>query len=415
MLDIEQIRRHPAYVQENLGKRGIHISIEEFLSLDKERLSLQTDLQDLKHKKNLLSKEVSVRKKEGAGADDLLAVIYAIDHKLDGLEQSLRTKAAQLQDILVRLPNLLDDDVQETSEVLYHYNEKPVFGFQPKGHMELCRRHRLVDYETAADLMGSGYWIYRGAGAKLEWALLNFCLEENQKAGYEMVMLPPVAREICGFGAGQFPKFEDETYKVQDSGNFLIPTAETILVNLHRDKILRHIDLPLKYTSYTSCFRREVSSAPEDRGMIRGHHFNKVENVQFVEEGESDKAFAEILQQAEHLMQQLGLHYRVVKSSARECSAAMARTYDIEVWLPAERIYKEVSSISNARDYQARRTNTRYRDERGKVRHVHTLNGSGLATSRLFAAILEQNQNMENDSIQIPEVLVPWVGTDVFL
>ncbi len=413
MLDIQQIRRHPEQVQENFERRGLDISVEDFLGLDKEKLRLQTELQEMTHEKNLLSKQVAARKKQGREAGDLLMSIYRIEDKLDELGYILRAKTQRLQDALLRLPNLLDDEMQADMEVLYSYKEKPVFGFQPKGHMELCRRHRLIDYETAATLMGRGYWIYRGVGARLEWALLDFCLEENQKAGYEMVMLPPIAREICGFGAGQFPKFEEEAYKIQGNGQFLIPTAETVLVNLHRDKILKSDEFPLKYTSYTSCFRREVSKDPDERGMIRGHHFNKVENVQFVAQEQSEEAFAQILRQAEHLMQTLDLHYRVIRSAAGECSTAMSKTYDIEVWLPAERVYKEVSSISNARDYQARRTNTRYRDESGKLRYVHTLNGSGLATSRLFAAILEQNQLVEDGSIRIPEVLAPRVGIDV--
>lgn len=413
MLDIQQIRKHPEQVQENFDKRGVKIPIGEILTLDRERSKLQTDLQGSKHKKNLLSKEISVRKKKGAAIDDLLDVIHDIDRMIVSLEDELGAREGRLQEILIRLPNLLDDEIQETAQVLYQFKEKPVFGSQPKSHLELCRRHHLIDYETAARLMGSGYWIYRGVGARLEWALLDFCLEENQKAGYEMVMLPPVARELCGFGAGQFPRFEDETYRIQGNGQFLIPTAETVLVNLHRDKILKSAELPLRYTSYTSCFRREGSRDPDERGMIRGHHFNKVENVQFVEEEKSDEAFAQILHQAEYLMQQLDLHYRVVRPSARECSTAMAKTYDIEVWLPAERVYKEVSSVSDARDYQARRTNTRYRDENGKIHYVHTLNGSGLATSRLFAAILEQGQRVEDGSIRIPRVLAPRVGVDV--
>lgn len=415
MLDIQRIRRYPRQVQENFDRRGADISVEGILWLDEEKLRLQTDLQERTHEKNLLSKEVAARKKQGADAEDLLLSIRDIDEKIRDLEGVFRSKAERLQDILSRLPNLLDDDVPETVEILYHFKEKPVFGFQPKSHIELCRRHGLIDYETAADLMGSGYWIYRGAGARLEWALLNFCLDENQKAGYEMVMLPPVAREICGFGAGQFPKFEEDAYKIQGSGQFLIPTAETVLVNLHRGKILKETDLPLKYTSYTSCFRREGSRDVSERGMIRGHHFNKVENVQFVTKEQSDQAFEEILRQSERLMQKLDLHYRVVRVAARDCSTAMAKTYDIEVWLPAERVYKEVSSISNARDYQARRTDTRYRDEKGKLHYAHTLNGSGLATSRLFAAILEQGQDVENGRIKIPEVLGPWMGSDLYL
>ena len=260
--------------------------------------------------------------------------------------------------------------------------------------------------------MGGGYWIYRGAGARLEWALLNFCLEENRQAGYEMLMLPPVAREACGFGAGQFPKFSQEVFRIQDSGLFLIPTAETILVNLHRDQMLNGAELPLKYTAYTPCFRKETGKSPKERGMIRGHQFNKVELVQITAEEQSDAAFEQILSQAEHLMRRLNLHYRVVKLAAAECGFGMARTYDIQVWLPAEQVYMEVSSVSNARAYQARRTNTRYKDDFGRIHHVHTLNGSGLATSRLFAAIIEQNQRADG-SIAVPEALLPWMGTNI--
>ena len=414
MLDIRRIREHPEKARENFRRRGMDAPVDEILALDQEKLRLQTVLQEKQRQKNQLSKAVAQQKKQGLTADDLLENIQSLKDEVHTLERAFRSKEAHLQGILKRLPNLLDEDVPETDEVLSQYKDKPAFSFSPRSHLELCKRHGLVDYETAGQLMGSGFWIYRGLGARLEWALLNFCLEENQKAGYEMVMLPPVAGEDCGFGAGQFPRFRDEVYRIQDQNLFLIPTAETILANFHRDRILREDELPLRYTAYTPCFRREVSKEPEERGMIRGHHFNKVELAQFAAEGRSEEAFGQVLAQAERLMQKLKLHYRVVKLAAKGCSAAMARTYDIEVWLPAEQRYKEVSSISNARDYQSRRTNTRYTSRDKKLRYAHTVNGSGIATSRVFAAILEQNQT-EDGSVRLPEALAPWMGTCVIL
>ncbi len=412
MLDIRELRKHPEKVQKNFDRRGTESSVEEVLALDRERLRLQTALQELRQEKNLLSRQVAGRKKQGLDADDLLESVGALGERLNSLTGSLEKKRQELEMIFQRLPNLLDDDVGEADEVLYQWKEKPVFAFPLAGHMELCKSCGLIDYETAGSLMGGGYWIYRGAGARLEWALLNFCLEENRQAGYEMLMLPPVAREACGFGAGQFPKFSQEVFRIQDSGLFLIPTAETILVNLHRDQMLNGAELPLKYTAYTPCFRKETGKSPKERGMIRGHQFNKVELVQITAEEQSDAAFEQILSQAEHLMRRLNLHYRVVKLAAAECGFGMARTYDIQVWLPAEQVYMEVSSVSNARAYQARRTNTRYKDDFGRIHHVHTLNGSGLATSRLFAAIIEQNQRADG-SIAVPEALLPWMGTNI--
>lgn len=412
MLDIQEIRKRPQKVQENFNRREVSYSVEEILSLDQEKLRIQTALQELRHEKNLRSGQVAERKKQGLEAERLLASIKTAGEKQERLEQALRLKTEALQRILECLPNLLDEDIGKTDQVIRQWEEKRSFAVPPENHMELCRRHGLIDYETAGRLMGKGYWIYRGAGARLEWALLNFCLEANQKAGYEMLLLPPVAKEACGFGAGQFPKFAHEVFRLQDTALFLIPTAETILVNLYQDQMLGEEELPLKYTACTPCFRRETGKRADERGMIRGHQFNKVELVQIVSEEQSEEAFEQILSQAETLMRQLGLHYRVVKLGAAECSYGMARTYDIQVWLPAEQAYKEVSSVSNARAFQARRTNTRYKGRDGKIHFVHMANGSGLATSRLFAAIVEQYQNRDG-SIRIPEVLVPWMGTDV--
>ncbi|KIR02291.1 Seryl-tRNA synthetase [Lachnospiraceae bacterium TWA4] len=405
MLDLQEIRKQPKKVQIAFDKRGQTISVNEILTIDQEKLKLQTDLQELRQKKNQLSKDISNLKKQKQEVSKQLEEVSGLKEQIKQLEQLFIEKDHELNEILIQLPNVVDEDVSTENEVLYSYKEKT---YADKGHIELCKEYQLIDYQLGSDLIGTGYWIYKGMGAKLEWALLNFFLKENQLAGYEMVMLPPVAKGLCGYGAGQFPKFKKEVYHIQDEDQFLIPTAETLLVNFHQNEILKSNELPLKYTAYTPCFRREVSKHPDEKGMIRGHNFNKVEMVQFTTQENSDKAFNELLAQAESLMKKLDLHYRVVKCAASECSASMARTYDIEVWFPKEQIYKEVSSVSNARTYQSRRSNSRYKDEKGKIHYIHTLNASGLATSRLFAALIEQNQQ-EDGSIKIPKVLEPFM------
>ncbi len=254
-------------------------------------------------------------------------------------------------------------------------------------------------------------------GARMEWALLNFFIDEHLRDGYELMLLPHMLKYECGYVAGQFPKFTDEDYWIANPTSsdkkFLLPTAETALVNLHRDEILSEEELPKKYVAYTPCYRREAGSyRSEERGMVRGHQFNKVEMVQYTRPEDSDKAFEELVGKAERLVQELGLHYRLSKLAAGDCSFSMARTYDVEVWIPSMKIYKEVSSASNARDYQARRGNIRFRGKDGKIQYVNTLNASGLATSRVLPAIVEQYQNADG-SVTVPEVLRKYMGTDV--
>ena len=272
----------------------------------------------------------------------------------------------------------------------------------------------MIDYPRGAKLGGNGAWVYRGWGARMEWALLNFFINEHLNDGYELILPPHMLNYECGYVAGQFPKFSDEVYWIQNPTSsdrkFLLPTAETALVNLHRDEILSADELPKKYIAYTPCYRREAGSyRSEERGMIRGHQFNKVEMVQYTKPEDSDRAFQELVGKAERLVQELGLHYRLSRLAAGDCSASMARTYDIEVWIPSMGIYKEVSSASNARAYQARRGNIKYRDENRKLQFVHTLNASGLATSRVMPAIVEQYQNADG-SVTVPEVLRPYMG-----
>ena len=270
-----------------------------------------------------------------------------------------------------------------------------------------------MDYDRAAKIAGRGAWIYTNLGAQLEWALLNYFITTHLKDGYTFILPPHLLNEQSGFGAGQFPKFRQDVFWLEgmEPKRFLLPTAETALVNIYRDEILKEEDLPKKFFAYTPCYRSEAGSyRTEERGMIRGYQFDKVEMVQYTKPEDSDAAFEELVAKAENLVKGLGLHYQVSKLAAGDISHSMARTYDIEVYLPSMGIYKEVSSASNARDYQARRTMCRYRDSAtGKTRYVHTLNASGLATSRIFPAILEQFQQ-EDGSVVIPEVLRPWMG-----
>ena len=302
---------------------------------------------------------------------------------------------------------------KENNKPIRSFGKKPEFDFPMKDHVELATSLGLVDYDRAAKIAGRGAWIYTNLGAQLEWALLNYFITTHLKDGYTFILPPHLLNEASGFGAGQFPKFREDVFWLNDMEpkRFLLPTAETALVNIYRDEIMKEEDLPKKLFAYTPCYRREAGSyRTEERGMIRGYQFDKVEMVQYTKPEDSDAAFEELVNKAEALVKGLGLHYQVSKLAAGDISHSMARTYDIEVYLPSMGIYKEVSSASNARDYQARRTMCRYRDNAtGKTRYVHTLNASGLATSRIFPAILEQFQQADG-SVVIPEVLRPWMG-----
>ena len=307
---------------------------------------------------------------------------------------------------------------KENNEPLRYYGEPHHFDFEPKNHVDLCTDLGLIDYQRGVKLSGNGFWIYRGMGARLEWALLNYFIDTHIGDGYELVLVPHMLGYECGLTAGQFPKFKDEVYWLETAEDerrrFMLPTAETALVSLHRDEILSEADLPRKYISYTPCFRREAGSyRADERGMVRGHQFNKVEMVQYTLPEKSDEAFEELVAKAENLVKGLGFHFRTVKLAAADCSASMARTYDIEIQIPSMNGYKEVSSVSNARDYQARRGSIRFRrNATGKTEFVHTLNGSGLATSRILPALVEQNQNADG-SVTVPEVLRKYIGVDV--
>ncbi len=423
MLDIKLIRSNPDLVKANIKKREMNLdsTVDEILDLDVKRRELIAQADQMKAQQNAESKKIPQVKKEGGDVSALMAAMKDLSAKIKEIDEKLSALENQQTDLLLGLPNMPDEDVvaggKEQNVPLHYFGEKPTFDFEPKNHVDLCEGLGLIDYQRGAKLAGSGSWIYRGWGARMEWAILNFFINEHLNDGYELLLLPHMLNYECGYVAGQFPKFKDEVYWIENANTtdrkFMLPTAETGLVNLHRDEILSLDELPKKYIAYTPCYRREAGSyRAEERGMIRGHQFNKVEMVQYTTEEGSDAAFEELVGKAERLVQELGLHYRLSKLAAGDCSFSMARTYDIEVWIPSMGIYKEVSSASNARSYQARRGNIKYRGEDKKLHFAHTLNASGLATSRVMPAIVEQYQNADG-SVTVPEVLRPYLGIDV--
>ena len=366
---------------------------------------------------NKLSASVPQAKKNGEDVSKIFAKVKEIAALNAESDKELKELEDKIFNFLAELPNIPDDDLlgggKENNKPIKVFGKKPEFNFPLKDHVELATSLGLVDYDRGAKIAGRGAWIYTNLGARLEWALLNYFISEHLKDGYTFILPPHLLNEASGYGAGQFPKFREDVFWLEglEPKRFLLPTAETALVNLYRDEILKEEDLPKKFFAYTPCYRREAGSyRTEERGMIRGYQFDKVEMVQYTKPEDSDAAFEELVRKAESLVAGLGLHYQVSKLAAGDISHSMARTYDIEVYLPSMGIYKEVSSASNARDYQARRTMCRYRDNAtGKTRYVHTLNASGLATSRIFPAILEQFQQ-EDGSVIVPEVLRPFMG-----
>lgn len=417
MIDINVIRENPAKVAAALKKKLWDVDFTELLKWDEERKTLIQTVEGNKAEMNRLSASVPQAKKNGEDVSKIFAKVKEIAANNAENDKKLKELEQKIYDFLVVLPNIPDDDLlpgeKENNQVLRYVNDKPEFNFPMKDHVELATSLGLVDYERGVKIAGRGSWIYTNLGAQLEWALLNFFISEHLKDGYTFILPPHLLNEQSGLVAGQFPKFKEDVFWLNglEPKRFLLPTAETALVNLYRDEIIPEDELPKKFFAYTPCYRREAGSyRTEERGMIRGYQFDKVEMVQYTKPEDSDKAFEELVGKAESLVKKLGLHYRVSKLAAGDISHSMARTYDIEVYLPSIGIYKEVSSASNARDYQARRGMVRYKDKvTGKNKYVHTLNASGLATSRIFPAILEQYQQADG-SVLVPEVLQPFMG-----
>ena len=417
MLDINLIRENPEKVKEALKKKLWDADFTELLLWDKQRKELIQEVESNKAEMNKLSASVPAAKKAGEDVSKIFAKVKEIAANNQQKDQELKELETKIFNFLAELPNIPDDDLvgggKENNKVIKVVGKKPEFDFPMKDHVELATSLGLIDYDRAAKIAGRGAWIYTGLGAQLEFALLQYFINTHLKDGYTFILPPHLLNEQSGFGAGQFPKFREDVFWLEglEPKRFLLPTAETALVNIYRDEILKEEDLPKKFFAYTPCYRREAGSyRTEERGMIRGYQFDKVEMVQYTKPEDSDAAFEELVRKAEELVAGLGLHYQVSKLAAGDISHSMARTYDIEVYIPSIGIYKEVSSASNARDYQARRTMCRYRDKAtGKTRYVHTLNASGLATSRIFPALLEQYQQADG-SVLIPEVLQPYMG-----
>ena len=435
MLDIMKIRLDPDAVKAGLKAKEVDCDaiVDRILMLDKEIKALKTSSETKTAQKNKISKEngklFGMKKgleKKGEDTSAVDAQIEANKAESVRLDEAVAEEAALLKEknaefriCMLALPNLPDADLlpggKENNQPLRYIGEKHSFDFEPKHHVDLCTSLGLIDYERGVKLAGSGNWMYTGMGARLEWALLNYFIDTHTADGYDFILPPHMLEYQCGETAGQFPKFADEVFKIANHPTeggifYMLPTAEAALASVYRDEILTEADLPKKFFAYTPCFRREAGShRADERGMVRGHQFNKVEMFQFTTPEGSDAAFDELVTKAENLVAGLGLHFRTVKLAAGDCSASMARTYDIEILIPSMNGYKEVSSVSNARDFQARRGNCRYRRADGKLDFVHTLNGSGLATSRIFPAIVEQNQRADG-SIVVPEVLRKYLG-----
>ena len=435
MLDIRKIKENPDAVKAGLRAKEVDCdaTIDRILELDVAIRGLKTSSEGRTAQKNKLAKEngklygmkkgLEKKGQDTAEVDAKIAANTCESIKLDQENaadlEKLNELNAEYRTAMLSLPNLPDADLlpggKENNEPLRYIGEKHSFDFEPKHHVDICTELGLIDYERGVKLAGAGNWMYTGMGARLEWALLNYFIDTHTADGYDFILPPHMLEYKCGETAGQFPKFADEVFKIANHPTeggifYMLPTAEAALASVYRDEILTEADLPKKFFAYTPCFRREAGShRADERGMVRGHQFNKVEMFQFTTAEGSDEAFEELVKKAENLVAGLGLHFRTVKLAAGDCSASMARTYDIEILIPSMNGYKEVSSVSNARDFQARRGNIRYRRADGKLDFVHTLNGSGLATSRIFPAIVEQNQRADG-SIVVPEVLRKYLG-----
>lgn len=418
MLDIKRIREKTDEVRQGLKDRDADPAlVDKVLEFDSRRREILGVAEELKGKRNTVSKQIGQLRKAGEDTSEIQTSMRKLGDDIAELDKKLAEVEENQNTLLLSLPNLPAPGVvpggKEMNAVVSTVGEKPSFlGFEPKNHVDLCTSLGLIDYERGVKMGGTGFWLYQGDGARLEWALLSYFMNEHIKDGYTFMLPPHLLNYECGLAAGQFPKFEEDVFRLTEDGfRFLLPTAETALVNLYRGEILSEDDLPKRLFAYTPCYRREAGTyRASERGMIRGHQFNKVEMFGYTRPEDSEAMLKELIGKACRLVEGLGLHYRLTKLAAGDCSASMATTYDIELWLPSMNEYKECSSVSNAMDYQARRGNIRFRrNDTQKLEFVHTLNGSGLATSRLMPAIVEQFQQ-QYGSVVIPEVLRPYMG-----
>ena len=417
MLDIKLLRDHLDDVKARMSTRGIPVDWDQFVSLDRERRDAVANIERLKEKKNRLSGEIGKLKKSGADASALMREVEELSEAIRSSEGPLANIEARFEQLMLTLPNLphasvkVGKDEHDNREVR-RWGEPPKFGFAPKNHWDIGEELGILDFARAAKIAGARFAVYRDAGAKLERALINFMLDlHTGENGYKEMLPPALVNRAALVGTGQLPKFEDDLFHVAPGDYFLIPTAEVPLTNLHRDEMLERDELPIKYVAYTPCFRSEAGSYGKDvRGLIRQHQFNKVEMVKLTEPEDSYNELETMVRNAEDVLKRLELPYRVVELCTGDMGFGAAKTYDLEVWLPGQNTYREISSCSNCEEFQARRANIRYRKEKkGRPLFVHTLNGSGLAVGRTLVAVLE-NYQQEDGSVIIPNALRDYMG-----
>lgn len=417
MLDIKNIRQNTETVKEKVAKRGMDSGvIDEVINLDQERRELISKTEDLKSKRNKVSQEIAKKKRNKEDADDVIKEMRETGDEIKAIDQRLNEVQAELTDKLSRIPNLIHDDVPEgkddTENVEIRKTGTPrAFDFEPKAHWDILEALELADFERAAKVSGARFVYQTGDGARLERALMNFMLDVHNQNGYREMMTPQIVRKEAMYATGQLPKFEADLFKIDGMEMYTIPTSEVTLTNYYKDETLNNEVLPAKFTAQTACFRSEAGSAGRDtRGLIRLHQFNKVEMVRFERPEDSWNALDEMTNHAENILNLLEIPHRTVLLCTGDIGFGASKTYDVEVWLPSYDDYKEISSISNMTDFQARRGNIKFkRDKDAKPELVHTLNGSGLAVGRTMAAILENYQN-EDGTVTVPEVLRPYMG-----
>ncbi|KRM87326.1 serine--tRNA ligase [Lacticaseibacillus thailandensis] len=418
MLDIKLLRQKTDWAKSELAKRGIKAEeIDELLSYDQQRRTALTKVEELKAERNRVSAAIAQMKRQHEDADEQIAAMRKVGQEISAQDKAVAELEEKANYILVRLPNIPDDSApaslnEDDAREERKWGHIRDFGFTPKAHWDIGEDLGILDFENAAKVSGSRFVYYRGSGARLERAVYNFFLDEHNKEGYTEVLPPYLVNNESMFGTGQFPKFVGDSYTVtnEDSDLTLIPTAEVPLVNYYRDSVVDADQLPINVTALTPAFRSEAGSAGRDtRGLIRMHQFNKVEMVKVTKPEDSWQELENLTHDAEDLLQKLNLPYHVITLATGDASFTSAKTYDLEVWIPAQNTYREISSCSNCTDFQARRAHIQYRDDQGRLQFVHTLNGSGLAVGRTVAAILENYQN-EDGTVTIPDVLVPYMG-----
>ncbi len=416
MLDIRRIRQNPQELLDAMARRHKAIDVQAFLQLDEQRRSLLAQVEQLKNQRNEESTRIATMKRNGEDTQPVMDAMRRVGDHIAALDVQVAEVDAQMEDFLLTVPNIPTADVPDGEDERHNVEQRRngtprKFAWEPKPHWDIGTDLRVLDFETAAKVTGARFTFYRGLGARLERAIINFFMDTHAARGYEEVLPPYMANRATMTGTGQLPKFEEDMFKVTNTDYYMIPTAEVPVANMYRDEILDGSALPIRHVAFSACFRAEAGSAGRDtRGLIRQHQFNKVELVKITKPEQSYEELERMTADAEHVLQRLGLPYRVILLCAGDMGFSVAKTYDIEVWMPSYGRYVEISSCSNCEDFQARRAAIRYREQaKEKPQHAHTLNGSGLAVGRTVAAILENYQN-EDGSVTVPEVLRPYMG-----